>query len=78
MGVMKMRRRLVAASALAMLLLPVCSFPQAWTPAKEEGEVSLVYQDLFTREHLFGNGSRTDVGHIRLLGLITAVDSTLR
>ncbi len=57
-----------------LVAFPGHSSAQAWTPRQGEGEVSLVYQDLFTREHLFGDGSRIDIGHIRLLGLITSVD----
>src|SRR5947209_2625156 len=49
-------------------------FGQAWVPAKGEGEVVLVYQNLYTHDHLSYNGARSDNGHIRLVGLVQTVD----
>jgi hypothetical protein len=49
-------------------------FGQAWVPAKGEGEVSLVYQNLYTRDHLDQNGNVLDAGRVRLQGVIQAVD----
>jgi len=50
------------------------AYGQAWTPPKGEGDVSLIYQNLFTRDHFLSNGARQDFGHVRLLGLTQAVD----
>src|SRR5437588_581773 len=49
-------------------------FGQAWVPAKGEGEVVLVYQNLYTRDHLYYDGSVHDNGHIRIVGLLETVD----
>jgi hypothetical protein len=47
---------------------------QAWVPQRGEGEFSVVYQNVYTRDHLFSDGSTFDVGHVRVLGLIQALD----
>ncbi len=49
-------------------------FGQAWVPAKGEGEYALVYQNLYTRDHLDQNGDPFDAGKIRLQGLVQAID----
>ena len=52
------------------LLLADVALGQAWVPPKGEGEMALSYQNLFTKEHFNGDGSRHDYGHIRLFGAI--------
>jgi hypothetical protein len=47
---------------------------QAWVPEKGTGDFSLVYQNLYTRDHFLGDSSRLAVGGIRLVGLIHSVD----
>jgi hypothetical protein len=57
-----------------MLLANAPSFCQAWVPLKGEGEMAVSYQNLFTRDHFNGDGSRHDYGHIRLYGGIGELD----
>ena len=59
---------------LTSLCAPSLSHGQAWTPAKGEGDYSLVFQDLYTREHLLQDGSRVDAGHVNLVGIVQSVD----
>ena len=47
---------------------------QAWVPPKGEGEMALSYQNLFTKDHFNGDGSRHDYGHIRAFRLIQEID----
>lgn len=47
---------------------------QAWVPPKGEGEFSITYQNAYTADHLWGDGSRADLGKVRLLGMTQAVD----
>jgi len=47
---------------------------QAWVPAKGEGDYSIVYQNLYTRDHLDPEGNKVDAGRVRLQGVIQAVD----
>ena len=58
----------------ALLLVDATVFGQAWVPPKGQGEMALSYQNLFTREHFNGDGSRHDYGHIRLFGVIEELD----
>jgi hypothetical protein len=43
---------------------------QAWLPPKGEGAVSVLYQNLFTREHFLAGGGRIDRGHIQSNNLL--------
>jgi len=56
------------------LLLADVALGQAWVPPKGEGEMALSYQNLFTKEHFNGDGSRHDYGHVRLFGAIQEFD----
>lgn len=47
--------------------------PQASTPPKGEGYVSLTFEDMFVRDHFLSSGARIDIGHIRTLGLIQSI-----
>src|SRR5881394_1323736 len=47
---------------ITSLLLANVAFGQAWVPPKGEGEMALSYQNLFTKEHFNGDGSRHDYG----------------
>jgi hypothetical protein len=60
--------------SVAVLLADATGFGQAWVPPKGEGETALSYQNLFTRDHFNGDGSRHDYGHIRLFGVIEELD----
>ena len=55
------------AAVLALLALagPRAVSAQAWVPNQGEGAVSVLYQDLFVREHFLAGGGRLDRGHIR-------------
>ena len=70
---MRATHRLLLLSA-ALLLADAVAFGQAWVPPKGEGEMALSYQNLFTRDHFNGDGSRHDYGHIRLFGVIEELD----
>jgi len=60
--------------AICIPLLAVMCSAQAWVPPKGEGELSVIYQNLYTRDHFNGDGNRFDAGRIRLEGLVQAVD----
>jgi hypothetical protein len=47
---------------------------QAWVPERGTGEFSLAYQDLYTTDHLIGDGSRLKVGTVRILGVLPGLD----
>jgi hypothetical protein len=59
---------------LTSFCVPILSHGQAWTPAKGEGDYSVVFQDLYTRDHLLQDGSRIYAGHVTLLGLVQSLD----
>jgi hypothetical protein len=61
-------------SVLLASVLTVSAFGQAWVPPKGEGEIATSYQNLFTKDHFNGDGSRHDYGHIRLFGVIQEFD----
>jgi len=62
------------ASVLLASMLAVSAFGQAWVPPKGDGEMAISYQNLFTKDHFNGDGSRHDYGHIRLFGVIQDFD----
>ena len=57
----------------ALLLSGVC-FGQAWVPDKGEGEFSVLYQNVYTRDHLDQNSHPVEVGKIRVLALVQGLD----
>ena len=59
---------------LTLFSASIPSYGQAWTPAKGEGDYSVVFQDLYTRDHLLGDGSRIYAGHVTLLGVVQSLD----
>ena len=59
---------------LTAFCAPILSRGQAWTPPKGEGDYSVVFQDLYTRDHLLQDGSRIDAGHVTLLGVVQSLD----
>jgi hypothetical protein len=68
-----MTRRILAALPLGLIGLLLCAstaLAQAWVPAQGEGAVSVLYQDLFVREHFLAGGGRLDRGHIRSNNLL--------
>ena len=65
---------ILAVVLMAFGLLPQSCFGQAWTPPKGEGEYAMVFQDLYTTKHTFGDGARVDAGHVTLLGLVNSID----
>jgi hypothetical protein len=54
--------------------VPVATQAQAWTPPRGEGDYSVVFQDLYTRDHLLQDGQRLDAGHINLVGVVQSID----
>lgn len=60
---------------LALFLGTACfANAQAGVPEKGTGDVTVAYQNLFTTNHLQGDGSRNPIGTIRLIGLMHSVD----
>ena len=47
------------------MLLPATVRAQAWALPEGEGSVSILYHHFFVEDHVFSNGERYDVGHIR-------------
>ena len=59
------RRALVlAASTISVLVCARSAGAQAWVPMQGEGSVSVLFQDLFVKDHFFDRGQRLDNGHI--------------
>ena len=58
---------------LVAFVSPASLYPQAWTPPRGEGYVSLTFEDTFVKDHLFSNGDRIDIGHIRTIGLVQSI-----
>lgn len=56
------------------LILPASVDAQAWVSPQGEGSVSVLYQHIYDQDHLFSDGSRSDVGHIRAHNLIVDID----
>lgn len=70
-----MRRRILVLLAIATLVA-MCArdaSAQAWVPEQGEGSVSLLYQDLFVRNHLTAAGVFQDNGHIQSNNLMMDV-----
>jgi hypothetical protein len=65
--------RLVAAAVVFVWLSPSLALAQAWLPQRHEGSVSLLFQHLFVTDHLLGDGSPIDVGHITTDNLLVDV-----
>ena len=59
---------------LVVSVFPALLYPQALTPPKGEGYVSLIFEDTFVRDHFLSSGDRIDIGHIRTVGLIQSID----
>jgi len=59
--------RVTTGIALGLLAIasPQSAAAQAWLPGQGEGAVSMLYQDLFVKEHFLAGGGRVDRGHIR-------------
>jgi hypothetical protein len=61
---------------ILLLLSPLSTqlYGQAWTPPRGEGDYSIVFQDLYTRDHMLQDGSRIDAGHVNLVGVVQSID----
>jgi hypothetical protein len=59
---------------LTLLSWNVLSVAQAWVPPKGEGDYTIAYQNLFTKDHLNSAGARVNAGKVRMLGLVQGVD----
>src|SRR5207247_4386787 len=63
-GIMTFRAALTA--VVVPVILVVFALPagaQAWTPAKGEGSVSILFQDVYVHDHYFG-AEKVDIGQI--------------
>jgi hypothetical protein len=69
----KSRLLWVPAPCLAVILSSVCA-AQAWVPNKGEGEFSVVYQNIYTHDHLDKDSRPFDAGHVRVLAVVQSVD----
>jgi len=68
----QLRAALVLATLAAVL--PVSAAAQAWVPKRGEGELSVVYENLYTRDHLDKDGNPFDVGSVRVQALVHSLD----
>ena len=59
---------------LASFVFPASLYPQASTPPKGEGNISLTFEDMFVRDHFLSSGNRVDIGHIRTVALVQSID----
>ena len=59
---------------LVVLVFPASLHPQALTPPKGEGTVSLTFEDMFVKDHFLSSGTRIDIGHIRTVALVQSID----
>lgn len=67
-------RVLVVVGSMAFVFLcPRAASAQAWTPPRGEGSVSVLFQDLFVKDHFFERGQRRDRGEIRTNTLLADV-----
>jgi hypothetical protein len=55
-------------------IFPLSLFPQAWTPPRGEGYVSLTFEDIFVKDHFLSSGERIDIGHIRTIGIVQSIE----
>jgi hypothetical protein len=58
---------------LVAVISPASLYPQAWTPPRGEGYVSLTFEDMFVKDHFLSSGDRIDIGHIRTIGLVQSI-----
>jgi len=62
---MIIRTTSIVALALAVLASSRSASAQAWGPLQGQGAVSVLYQDLYVKDHFLAGGGRLDRGHIR-------------
>jgi hypothetical protein len=68
------RKRAVLPVLVFSLAVPVAVHAQPWVLPQNEGSVSVLYQHIHVRDHLFSDGSRLDVGHIRTHSTLVDLD----
>jgi hypothetical protein len=59
-------RRRICCAAGPLLLVASSGLAQAWLAPKGEASFGAVYQNIYTRDHLFSEGERYDGGRIRM------------
>lgn len=55
--------------ALLQLTLAPPLFAPAWLPRKGEGTYSIVYQNIYARDHIYSSGEKFEAGPIQSHGL---------
>jgi hypothetical protein len=69
-----LHRALIVVAVMAFAsLCPRTAGAQAWVPAKGEGSVAVLVQDLFVKDHYFDRGQKADRGQIRSNSLLADV-----
>ena len=71
---MWLRARVLGCLPILLLCQASIGSAQAWLPQAREGSVSVLFQHLYVTDHLLGDGSAVDVGHITSDNLL--VDAT--
>jgi hypothetical protein len=69
-----MTRRPLVLAIFAFLIFPASLFPQAWTPPRGEGSVSLTFEDIFVKNHQLSSGALIDIGHIRTVVFVQSIE----
>ena len=64
----------VIAAMVTSAAFPTSAAAQAWVPAKGEGSVSVLFQDLFVDNHLTASGAKQDRGEIHSMNLLADVN----
>ena len=62
---------------LLLFAVPLAVSAQAWLFPKGEGTVSLSYQNIFVRDHVYSKGDAHDIGHILSHAATLSVDYSL-
>lgn len=65
--------RLAILAGVALVALASAGKAQAWLPPKGEASLDLIYQNYYTRDHLFAQGQALELGTIRTNAILFGV-----